>query len=62
MELSRDDARSRGIGNGDTVTVSSNGTSVQLRARVNKNLAAGVVRVAQEHAGELEDTVEVTRV
>jgi len=41
------------------VTVSSNGTSVELRARLARDLAAGTVRIAQEHAGDLHATVEV---
>jgi predicted molibdopterin-dependent oxidoreductase YjgC len=59
VELSPDDARARGIRNGATVTVSSNGTSVELRARIARDLRAGVVRVAQEHAGDLHPVVEV---
>jgi NADH dehydrogenase/NADH:ubiquinone oxidoreductase subunit G len=57
--LAADDAKARGIRNGATVTVSSNGTSVELRARIARDLAAGVVRVAEEHAGDLHATVEV---
>jgi NADH-quinone oxidoreductase subunit G len=59
VELSEEDARSRGIRGGDQVTVSSNGTSVSLRARLTLDLRAGVVRIADEHAGELQPTVEV---
>jgi predicted molibdopterin-dependent oxidoreductase YjgC len=59
VELARDDAQARGIANGQTVTVSHNGTSVQLRARVVKDLRAGVVRIAREHAGDLTGLVEV---
>jgi predicted molibdopterin-dependent oxidoreductase YjgC len=59
VELSADDARSRGIRNGATVTVSSNGTSVELRARIARDLEAGVVRIAQDHAADLHATVEV---
>jgi NADH-quinone oxidoreductase subunit G len=61
VEISSDDASRLAIESGADVTVRSNGTSVSLRARVNKNLAAGVVRVAQDHAGELADEVEVSR-
>jgi predicted molibdopterin-dependent oxidoreductase YjgC len=61
VELSVADAESRGIANGDAVLVSSNGTSVELRARVNRKLVAGVARVADEHAGDLHPTVEVVR-
>jgi anaerobic selenocysteine-containing dehydrogenase len=58
--LSRADAQSRKIRNGQTVTVSSNGTSLELRARIAADLAAGVVRIAEEHAADLHATVEVT--
>jgi NADH-quinone oxidoreductase subunit G len=61
VELSVMDAQSRGIANGDAVLVSSNGTSVELRARVNRRLVEGVARVADEHAGELHPSVEVAR-
>jgi predicted molibdopterin-dependent oxidoreductase YjgC len=61
VELSPDDAVRFGVDTGDDVSVRSNGTSTALRARVNKNLARGVVRVAQEHASELGDRVEVSR-
>ena len=61
VELSQADATSRGIANGDTVLVRSNGTSVELRARVNRRLIEGVARVADEHAGELHPTVEVAK-
>jgi NADH dehydrogenase/NADH:ubiquinone oxidoreductase subunit G len=60
VQLSRTDATARGIRNGQTVRVSSNGTSVELRARLAKDLEAGTVRVAREHAGDLHTTVEVT--
>ena len=59
VELSADDARSRGIRNGATVTVSSNGTSVELRAQIARDLEAGVVRIAVDHAADLHPTVEV---
>jgi NADH-quinone oxidoreductase subunit G len=61
VELSVADAESRGIANGDPVLVSSNGTSVELRARVNRKLVAGVARVADEHASDLHPTVEVVK-
>ena len=60
IELSPTDAKSRGITTGQVVRVGSNGTSVELRARVSKTLRAGVARVAQEHAGGLQGAVEVT--
>jgi hypothetical protein len=34
---------------------------VELRARINRRLRAGTARVAEEHAGELHATVEVSR-
>jgi NADH dehydrogenase/NADH:ubiquinone oxidoreductase subunit G len=61
VELARADARARGIGPGDTVTVSSNGTSVALRARIAQDLAAGTVRIAQPDAGDLHAAVEVKK-
>ena len=39
VQLSPGDAKARGIRNGQTVTVSSNGTSVELRARIARDLA-----------------------
>jgi NADH-quinone oxidoreductase subunit G len=61
VELSPKDASVRGVENGDVVRVSSNGTSVDLRARVNRRLLAGVVRAAAEHVEGLEAGVEVTK-
>jgi predicted molibdopterin-dependent oxidoreductase YjgC len=60
IELSYEDATARGIAAGSTVTVSSNGTSRSLRARVNRRLRNGVVRIPSEHAEGLHDHVEVT--
>jgi len=59
VQLSREDARKRRIRNGQTVRVSSNGASVELRARIAADLAVGSVRIAREHAGDLHPTVEV---
>jgi NADH-quinone oxidoreductase subunit G len=61
VELSDEDAEQRGIASGETVRVSHNGTSLELQARVNRALRAGVVRIAAEHAGELGGTVEVAK-
>jgi anaerobic selenocysteine-containing dehydrogenase len=61
VELSSADAQSRGIADGEHVLVRSNGTSVELRARVNRKLVDGVVRIADEHAGDLRPTVEVAK-
>jgi NADH-quinone oxidoreductase subunit G len=61
VALAADDAARRGIASGDTVVLRSNGTSVELRARVDRALVAGVARVAEEHAGDLHATVEVVK-
>jgi NADH-quinone oxidoreductase subunit G len=61
VELSPDDARERGIASGETVRISSNGTSAELRARVNRRLRRGVARVAAEHAADLQAEVEVAK-
>ena len=61
VEISAADARQRGISSGDTVHVRSNGTSVELRARVNRRLVEGIARVAEEHAADLHATVEVVK-
>ena len=61
VELSTEDASVRGIENGHIVRVSSNGTSVELRARVNRRLIRGAVRAAAEHVEPLESGVEVTK-
>jgi anaerobic selenocysteine-containing dehydrogenase len=60
VELSRDDARSLGVANGQIVNVRSNGTSLELRARLTRELAPGVARIADEHAAGLEGRVEVS--
>jgi NADH-quinone oxidoreductase subunit G len=59
IELSPDDARKLGVDSGSSVRVSSNGTSVELRARVNKKLVSGVARVPADHAQDLGTHVEV---
>jgi NADH-quinone oxidoreductase subunit G len=61
IELAPADAAARKIATGDTVTVSHNGTSLELRARVSRGLREGVARVAAEHAGELGGRVEVKK-
>jgi NADH-quinone oxidoreductase subunit G len=61
VELAEEDARARGITPGDEVTVRSNGTSVSLRARLSRELRAGVVRIPEEFAGDLQPGVEVTK-
>jgi NADH-quinone oxidoreductase subunit G len=61
IELAAHDADLRGISSGDPVLVRSNGTSVALRARVNRKLVGGVARVADEHAEDLHARVEVVK-
>jgi len=61
VALSAPDADRSGIATGDAVTVRSNGTSVELRARVDRKLVEGVARVADEHAADLHLDVEVVR-
>jgi len=61
IEISAVDARQRGISSGDSVHVRSNGTSVELRARLNRRLIEGIARVAEEHAADLHATVEVVK-
>jgi NADH-quinone oxidoreductase subunit G len=60
IELSVHDARIRNVANGDEVVVRSNGTSIRMRARVNKHLVDGAVRAAEEHVRELDEAVEVS--
>jgi NADH-quinone oxidoreductase subunit G len=62
VELALEDAKTRGVVSGELVTVTSNGTSRELRARVSRKLRAGVVRIAGEHANGLEDHVQVERI
>ncbi|HEV3408141.1 MAG TPA: molybdopterin-dependent oxidoreductase [Gaiellaceae bacterium] len=62
VELAEADAKARGIATGDAVAVRSNGTTRELRALVNRRLHRGVVRIAEEHAGELEARVDVAKV
>ncbi|MBA2462403.1 MAG: hypothetical protein H0V45_11655, partial [Actinobacteria bacterium] len=56
------DAEKRQISSGDTVGIRSNGDAIALRALVSKSLSPGAVRVAEEHAGQLGVSVEVTKV
>jgi NADH-quinone oxidoreductase subunit G len=61
IELSPRDAEIRGIAPGETVVVQSDGTSVELRARIDKRLVAGAVRAAEEHVRALDRAVEVSK-
>jgi hypothetical protein len=55
------DAAKRAIDSGDRLVVRSNGTSVELLARVNRRLVEGVARVPDEHAADLHLMVEVVK-
>ena len=61
VELSPADAERRSIATGDAVAVRSNGTSVELVARVNRKLLEGVARVAEEHSHDLHADVQVVK-
>jgi NADH-quinone oxidoreductase subunit G len=61
LELARADADRLGIAQGDPVVVGTNGTSRELRARLNRRLKRGVARIAVEHADGLADTIEVRK-
>ena len=60
IELSAEDARRLKIQPGSTVRVASNGTSVELRARLSRDVVKGAARVAAEHAEGLGTHVQVT--
>jgi NADH-quinone oxidoreductase subunit G len=61
VELSPVDASNKGIAAGDLVTLRSGHTSVQLTARINRELVAGVARIAEEHATELGARAQISR-
>ncbi len=61
IELSPPDARSRGIAEGDEVSVSGEGLSARLRARIAPDLPEGSARAPRAVAPELGDFVEVAR-
>jgi len=61
LGLAPAEAEKRGIVTGDLVDVRSNGTSISLRARVDRRLVEGVARVAEDHAGDLHQAVEVVK-
>jgi predicted molibdopterin-dependent oxidoreductase YjgC len=58
VTLAARDAAARGIATGDELTLSSNGTSVRLRARVSARLAPGHALVADDHCRGLGRYVE----
>jgi NADH-quinone oxidoreductase subunit G len=57
--IARADARARGIAAGDAVTLSRNGISIQLQARLSNEVRAGVVLVAEEHTQDLRGSVDL---
>ncbi len=61
VELSKADAKKLKVTTGETVVVGTNGTSRELRARVNRRLKDGVVRIADEHAAGFDDRVQVKK-
>jgi len=61
VELAPADAERRQISTGDAVVIRSNGTSVSLRARVSRALPEGTARIAEEHAADLREAVEVSK-
>jgi NADH-quinone oxidoreductase subunit G len=61
VRLARADARAAGIANGDLVSVSQNGHSIELRARLSNEVRPGVALVAREHAQGLAGNVTLAR-
>ena len=61
VELALPDADRRGISSGDQVLVRSNGTGVELTARVSKSLVPGIARIPDEYAVDLRSSVEVVK-
>jgi NADH-quinone oxidoreductase subunit G len=61
VELSPVDASNKGIAAGDLVTLRSGRASVQLTARINRELMPGVARIAEEHATEVGARVQISR-
>jgi NADH-quinone oxidoreductase subunit G len=60
VTLARTYARAQGISNGDLVTISSNGTSLELRAKLSNELRDNVALVADEHSQGLSGSVSLT--
>ncbi len=60
IELPHVQARALGIQTGDPVAVRSNGTSKELTARLNRRLRQNVVRIADDHARDLGEVVEIS--
>jgi NADH-quinone oxidoreductase subunit G len=60
VTLARTYAHANGIANGDLVTLSSNGTSLELRARLSNEVRDGVALVAEEHSRGLSGAISLT--
>jgi NADH-quinone oxidoreductase subunit G len=58
--LNRDDAHNRKIANGDRVTLSVDEHTLELPARLSRDVQPGVALVAEEHAQELRGSTFVT--
>jgi NADH dehydrogenase/NADH:ubiquinone oxidoreductase subunit G len=61
VELSAADAERHGVKTGDEVTLTGGGTSVTLRAQVNRKLRAGIARVPDEFAGGVRGAVGLSK-
>jgi NADH-quinone oxidoreductase subunit G len=59
VTLSRAYAQSNGISNGDLVTIASNGTSLELRARLSDEVRDNVALVAEEHAEGVSGSISL---
>ena len=59
IEISSADAKRFKVTSGQTVNVRSNGTSVELRARISRQLRKGTARVAADYAEGLGTHVEI---
>jgi NADH-quinone oxidoreductase subunit G len=59
--LSPADASNKGIAPGDLVSLRSGRASVQLTAHIDRELAPGAIRVAEEHVRELGARAEISR-
>jgi anaerobic selenocysteine-containing dehydrogenase len=59
VTLARSYATAKGIANGDLVTVSSNGTSIELRAKLSDELREGVALIADEHTQDLRGSISI---
>ena len=61
VTLNRADAEREGIRTGDPVTISQNGTSLELRAKLSTSARPNVALVAIEHAQGLSGSVHLVR-